>query len=269
MVRFYEDNMNRIKFITDYPAVFIEDEKILAIADLQIGFEHEMYKKGVTIQPQTEKFVKTINHLLKITKAKTLVIVGDLKHKVPGITLREERQLPKFFLEFEKKVEIVFVKGNHDTDLTGLIPDYVKVYDSKGVKIGKYGFFHGHGWPSKEMMDCDVLFMGHLQPGVEFRDKFGYRIVNQVWLKGKLNAKILKKRYGVKKTGKLDYVVIPAFNRLLGSGIVNAKNGKDYMMSFVAHDVMDIDDAEAYLLDGSSLGKVGGLQKLSKLAALY
>lgn len=253
----------RVKFLTDYSAVFLEDRKILAIADLQIGYEHELYTKGIVIQPQVDKFVKTINYLLKITKTKTLVIVGDLKHKVPGITLREERQLPRFFEEFEKKVEIVFVKGNHDTDLKGLIPDYVKVYDSKGVKIGKYGFFHGHGWPSKSLMKCEYLFMGHLQPGVEFRDKFGHRVVQQVWVKGKIDKKIVKKHYKIKETGELNYIIIPAFNSLLGSGIVNSKPKKDYITSFVANKVMRIDDAEVYLLDGTNLGKVRSIKTKS------
>lgn len=250
----------QIKFLTEYPAVFLEDRKIIVIADLQIGYEHELYEKGIVIQPQVDKFVKTINHLLKITKAKTLVIVGDLKHRVPGITLREERQLPRFFEELEKKVKIIFVKGNHDTDLKGLIPDYVKVYGSKGVKIGRYGFFHGHGWPGKNLMKCDYLFIGHMQPGVEFRDKFGHKIVQQVWVKGKLDKKVVKKHYKISETGELNYIIIPAFNSLLGSGIVNAKPRKEYMTSFVANKVMKIDESEVFMLDGTKLGKVKELK---------
>ena len=144
-----------IKFVTDYPALFIPEIKALVIADVQIGLEHELYKKGIFIQPQVDKFLKILDRLIKITKSKNLVILGDLKHKVPGISLRETKYLPIFFEHLMKKVKIIFVKGNHDTDLEGLIPKEVETYGAQGVKIGKYGFFHGHGWPSKEMMKCD------------------------------------------------------------------------------------------------------------------
>jgi putative SbcD/Mre11-related phosphoesterase len=260
--------MENISFVTDYPAVFIRDEGILAIADVQIGFEQEIFKKGVTIQPQIDKFVKTVNRLLDMTGAKKLVVVGDIKHKVPGITLREERHVARFFSEFEKKVKLILVKGNHDTDLEKVVPDHVDVYDSKGVRIGNYGFFHGHGWPDKDLTQCDWLFMGHLQPGVEFRDSMGYRNVHQVWVRGNLDKAVVKKHYGVSKTGEMNYVIIPAFNPLLGSGILNSDNGKDYSISFMAGKSMRLKDADVYLLDGSSLGKVRSLKKVKRIQRL-
>ena len=33
-----------IKFVTEYPALFITETKTLVIADDQIGLEHELYK---------------------------------------------------------------------------------------------------------------------------------------------------------------------------------------------------------------------------------
>ncbi len=250
-----------IRFVTDYPAAFISEEKILVIADVQIGLEHELYKKGIFIQPQVDKFLKTLDHLIKTTRAKTLVILGDLKHKVPGISLRETRQLPRFFEHLsKKKIKIVFVKGNHDTDLEGIIPKDVEVYGSQGTRIGKYGFFHGHGWPAKELIECDYLFMGHLQPGIEFRDDFGYRNIEQVWIKGNMNAKLVTKKYKIKSTGKLNLIIVPAFNRLLGSATVNKMDNEDFEGILSNHRIFNMKNSIVFLLDGTELGLLKGIR---------
>lgn len=245
-----------IKFLVDYPAAFITDKKILVISDLHIGIEHELFKSGVVIPPQVEKFQKTLNYLISQTKAKTLVILGDLKHEVPGISLREERQIPKLLEYLIEKVKLVLCKGNHDTELKGLMPEEMKVYSSRGFKLGKYGFFHGHAWPSKALMQCDYLFMGHLQPGVEFKDKLDYRSVQQVWLKGKLNEKLIKKRYKINKTGKLNIIVAPSFNKLSGSLAVNKALKEELIGPLLTNKVLDIDKTVAYLLDGTCLGRI-------------
>lgn len=245
-----------IRFVTDYPAVYITDERILAIADIQIGLEHELYKKGITIHAQVDKFLKTLLHLIKMTKARKLMILGDLKHIVPGISLREERELLRFFaVLLKKKIKIIVVKGNHDTGLKGLLPEEIELHESGGVRIGKYGFFHGHAWPDKDLMQCDQLFMGHLQPGVEFSSDIGYRAVEQVWLKAELEKDVIMKHYKIKKTGKLQLTILPAFNKLLGSAPVNKMEPEDWMGPF-ANGALDVDEAKAYLLDGTFLGKL-------------
>jgi len=245
-----------IRFVTGYPAVFITDERILAIADVQIGLEHELYEKGVVIHAQVDKFLKTLNHLIRVTKARKLVIVGDLKHMVPGISLREDRELLRFFKPLTKKVKVILVKGNHDTGLTGLLPEEIEVHDGRGVKIGRYGFFHGHAWPAREIVDCDHLIMGHLQPGVEFTDRIGHRAVEQVWLRGELDKKKVMKHYKAKKTGKMELIIIPAFNKLLGSAPVNKMKKKDYRGPF-ANGALDMRKARVYLLDGTFVGVLG------------
>jgi len=246
-----------IKFLYEYPVTFISDKKILVISDLHIGIENELYNKGVVIPPQVEKFKKILDKLIEQTKAKTLVILGDLKHNVPGISLREERQIPKLFEDLVKRVEVVLCKGNHDTEMKGLLPENVKIYSSRGFKIEEYGFFHGHAWPSKLLIKCDYLFMGHVQPAVEFIDKLGYRSVQQVWLKGELNQEIIKKKYKTKKTGELNIIITPSFNKLSGSLVVNKKLKEELTGPLFTNKVLDINKMTAYLLDGTCLGKVG------------
>jgi putative SbcD/Mre11-related phosphoesterase len=247
---------NMIKFLVDHPAVFITDKKILVISDIHIGIEHYMYQHGIVIPPQAEKFQKIIESLIDLTKAKTLVILGDMKYKVPGTSIRELKEIPKFLENLSDKIKIIITKGNHDDFLETLVPEEVKVYGSRGFKLGNYGFFHGHAWPSKKLMQCDYLFMGHLQPAFEFRDKLGYSSIQQVWLKGKLNQELIKKKYKISKTGKLNIIIVPSFNRLSGSLAVNKTLDEELTGPLLTNNILDISKTVAYLLDGTCLGRI-------------
>jgi hypothetical protein len=250
-----------VRLITDYPAAFIPEKKALVIAELHLGLEYQLYKSGITIPAQGETFRQTIDKLIEQTKAKTLIIVGDVKHKVPGATIREDKEIPKLLNYLKEKVKIVLIKGNHDDRIEGIVPAGVKVYSSRGLKLGEYGFFHGHAWPSKKLMQCNYLFIAHIHPAVEFKDKFGYRSVLHVWLKGQLNKKLVKKKFKINKTGKLITIVLPTFNNILGGVAVNRVAKEEVIGPLLKNKVFDIDSSKAYLLDGTYLGAVKQLKK--------
>ncbi|MEM5829410.1 MAG: metallophosphoesterase [Candidatus Aenigmatarchaeota archaeon] len=249
--------MKAVKFITNQPAAFIPEKKTLVIAELHLGLEHELFKKGIIIPPQREKFQEKIKKLYELTKAKKLIILGDIKHKVPGMSIREEKELPKFLEYLKDNFKVILVKGNHDTDLEQIVPKGIKVYGSRGFKLGKYGFFHGHAWPSKKLLSCDYLFLAHLHPGIEFKDKLGFRTSEQVWIKGKLKDKI-KEKYKLKKVGKLHAIIIPTFNTLLGNmSLLKLLESEE---SNLLNKLIDMEKSEIYLLDGTFLGKLKNLK---------
>jgi putative SbcD/Mre11-related phosphoesterase len=250
-----------IRLIVDYPAAFIPDKKALVIAELHLGLEYELYKSGITIPPQGEKFREAIEKLIEQTNAKTLIIVGDIKHKVPGITIREDKEIPKLLNYLKEKIKVILVKGNHDDQIEEIVPQGVKVYSSRGLKLGKYGFFHGHAWPSKKLMQCDYLFTAHIHPTVLFKDKFGYRSVLQVWLKGQLNKQLIKKKFNVKKFGKLVTIILPTFNNILGGVAVNKVAEREAIGPLLKNKIFDLDNSKVYLLDGTYLGVLKELKK--------
>ncbi|MEM7825728.1 MAG: metallophosphoesterase [Candidatus Aenigmatarchaeota archaeon] len=245
-----------IRFVKEFPALFIKEEKILVIADLHLGLEHELFKAGIFIPSQAEKFKNSIDFLIKTTKAKIIVILGDIKHKVPGISFREMKEIPKLFSYLLEKVKVFCVKGNHDDRISSLLPKEVKVYSSRGFKLGIYGFFHGHAWPSKSLTQCDYLFMGHVHPCVEFKDKLSYRIIERAWIKRKLNKNLVKSKYKVKSCGSLETIILPAFNNLLGGVAVNKLAEKEIIGPILSKKFLDIKKCEAYLLDGTYLGRI-------------
>jgi hypothetical protein len=250
-----------IRFLADFPAIFITDKKILVISELHLGLEYELYKSGIRIPSQRRKFEETIGQLIELTKAKILVILGDIKHKVPGSTIREDVEIPKFLESLRQKIKVVLVKGNHDDRIEGIVPPGIKIYGSRGFKIEKYGFFHGHAWPSKKLMVCDYLFMGHVHPAIEFRDSFGFRSVLNVWLKGRLNQKLVEEKYKIKKTGKLNAIVVPTFNNILGGAALNRITEERHTGPLFVNKVFDVDNAKVYLLDGTYLGILKSIKK--------
>ncbi len=248
-----------MKFIKNYPALFIEEKKILVIGDLHIGIQHELSKSGINIPSQIKKIKKDIDFLINSTKASTLIILGDIKHKVPGMSRQEIKDIPELFEYLSSKVKIVICKGNHDDQIEKIIPKEIKIHGTKGFKIGKYGFNHGHTWPSKQLLACDYLIIGHTHPVIQFTDKFGYKIFKQVWIKGKINQDKIKEKYGVEKTGKLEVIIIPSFNKLLGGTPINKKEDNELLGPLLRNDFISIDNCELYLLDGTYLGKLNNI----------
>ena len=245
-----------IRFLENYPALFIKKEKILTIADLHLGLEHELFKSGIIIPSQAEKFRKIVDELIEKTGARILVILGDIKHEVPGISYREEKEIPKLFSRLIERVKIICCKGNHDSFLEKILPKEVKIYSSRGFKIGKYGFFHGHAWPSKKLIECDYLSMGHIHPVIEIRDSLGYRTIEQVWVKAKLNKSLIRKKYKTKKTGRLELIIFPSFNKLVGGIPLNKLEESELTGPLISKSFIELDKAKIYLLDGTFLGNL-------------
>jgi len=250
-----------IRFLTNYPALYISDKKILVISELHLGLEYELYKSGIKIPSQRIKFEATIGKLIKLTRAEKLIILGDIKSKVPGSTIREDVEIPKFLESMKQQIKVVMVKGNHDDRIEQIVPSGIKVYGSRGCKIGSYGFFHGHAWPSKKLMACDYLFMGHVHPAIELIDSFGFRSVLSVWLKGRLKKDSVEKKYKIKKTGKMNIVVIPTFNNILGEAALNRIIKERHTGPIMTNKVFDVDNSKVYLLDGTYLGILKDLKK--------
>lgn len=248
----------KIKFLTE-PALLLEPGKILVIADLHIGIEYEMFKAGIKLPSQTEKMTERIKKLIKDTKAKELIILGDVKHNIPGISWQETEEIPKFFEELSKKIKITVVKGNHDGDidlLTGKAK--IKIVQPSGFKMKNIGFAHGQAWFKKSMLDCDTILMAHVHPIIEFRSGT-YRATEHCWLKGKVDNEILKKKF--KKESKIrEIIIMPVFNKLIGGYAVNSEEFQP-LGPILKHRVMDIKKSEIYLLDGTYLGKLDKLKK--------
>jgi putative SbcD/Mre11-related phosphoesterase len=240
-----------MKFLSE-PALLID--KVLVIADLHIGLEHEIQESGITIPSQIEKIKERLDILIKKTKANHLVILGDVKHQVPDISWQEFKEIPEFFDHF--KINISIVKGNHDGNLERLVKNR-DIHESSGFKIKKYGFIHGHAWPDINLLDCEYLIMAHVHPAIEFYSA-GFRAVEPCWLKSRINKASLKKKYKLNSDLKQG-IIIPAFNHLIGGMAFNSRDFKP-LGPLLKNNVLKWKDSEVYLLDGTFLGNLKNLK---------
>lgn len=243
----------KVKFIENVPAAYIKPLNALVVSDLHIGIEQEYLKKGIIMKPFYEIFLKKIKPLIKKTKSKVLIVLGDVKHTITTASHKEEKQIKKVFESLRQSAEILIVKGNHDGNLERILPE-LKIFSSRGFVIDEYAFFHGNAKPIKKAYECNYLFCGHLQPSLEIRDKLGYKQRFRVWVKGKLNKQKVKKYFRLRKTGELNLIILPSFNELAGSFAINSEEIQNFF--FIEKSLFDIKEAEVFGIDGSYLGKV-------------
>ncbi len=231
-----------MKFIINEPAIKIKNTMV--IADLHLGIEYEIFQKGIWID-QSEEILKRIKNLVKKTKVKELLILGDVKHNVPFVKRMEEFIVPKVLKELRDFVEVSIVPGNHDGRLSELTPKGVKILNSKGVMIGKTLLLHGHTKPMKN--NARTIVIGHNHPMIRLRDKMGAHYVKKVWIIGRH-----------KETGQ-KIIIMPAFSNLVGGIFINEVKSENDLLGPVARKI-DLRNAECYLLDGTFIGQVKELR---------
>jgi metallophosphoesterase superfamily enzyme len=97
-------------------------------------------------------------------------------------------------------------------------------------------------------MQCEQIIIGHTHPTIMLTDRLGYKTFEPCWLKGKTIKNKLQEKYPDSKD--LQILIIPAFNPLCGGISVNREGVTGPMGK-----IIDVKNAEVYLLDGSALGK--------------
>jgi len=260
--------MVTLKFLTGEPALLAG--KSLFLSDLHVGIEHEYRQSRINMPSQTGKLLSRIESLLQKTHAKKLVLIGDIKHKVPGTSWQETREVPVFLQRLAEKAGVHVVPGNHDGGIAEFIPKGVKLCPTQGGLFGNIYASHGHTWPEPNFLKARYLLISHSHPQFEFRDRLGYRWGERVWIRASLDLKKIRVKYPeAKKLPEL--IVMPAFNPLSGGIPVNRKKqlqkqtgGGEAAFSPERHispilKSAKMRTAKIYMLDGTYLGELGKL----------
>jgi len=231
------------------PVLMVHGKETAAvIGDLHIGIESHLRWKGFHITSRTEQMLRDISVLSE--QASRLILLGDVKHRVPGTTRQELEELPGFFRALCQAFDRVdLVKGNHDGNIEDHIDSDVHVHPPGGMVWGEAGFVHGHTWPSAPVMACPHLVMAHNHPTVMFHDGVGKRTSEPCWLRGSFQNG--GSRY---LQHPRSFMLMPAFNPILGGSPVNVE-GESLLGPVMNSGMPDLDDARIYLLDGIQLGR--------------
>jgi metallophosphoesterase superfamily enzyme len=180
-------------------------------------------------------------------------LLGDIKHNIPSSTIQERSEVNRFLDSIQTYGTLHVLPGNHDGNIDRLLPSTIKLHPSDGFVFEGIGFTHGHRRPNKEVMQCEQVIIAHTHPTVMLTDRLGYRTFEQCWLRcAPLSDKLIEK-YPASPTSQI--LVMPAFNPLCGGIAVN----RDPLLGPFGS-LIDVDNADIYLLDGSSLGKVKDLK---------
>ena len=239
------------------PALRVDDTYV--IADLHIGVETHLMKKGFHLTSRTEEMFNTIIETSR--GCDRLIVLGDVKDTVPGTSKQEYREIPDFFERLKPVFEnIDVVRGNHDTNIEEFLPKGIRIRPSGGMVMGDVGFVHGHTWPSDEVMGCRTLVMAHEHPAVMFRDGVGRQTTEPCWFRGRFRD--TSERYARLPES---FIIVPSFNRMLGGSPMNVNGGR-FLGPLVSDEFMFLDDAELYLLDGIDLGRRKDLMVDSRYA---
>ena len=148
-------DLSDLQPIPNEPVLFINNKKILIVADLHIGIESQLREQGLSTSSRTQNM---IDHLLKICKKHKpleIILLGDVKHNIPSSTIQERRDVKNFLTTIKEYGTIHILPGNHDGNINKISPQEIIIHPSNGFSIENIGFVHGHRWPSKEIMKCD------------------------------------------------------------------------------------------------------------------
>ena len=237
-------------------ALHLPEHGVVVVGDLHVGLESDLRMAGVNLPSQTVRMRTRLLKLLEETGARRLVVIGDLKHRIPFSTRQEIRELPRFFEDFPAHVELV--PGNHDVDLEGLLD--VEVHPAEGIRVGDVGLLHGHTWPAEEVMAARTVVTCHNHPAVMLVDELGHRHKEPCWVRAPFVTEAAREKYpALPADARL--VVMPAFNELTGGTAFNAPEGGKPMGPLFGNGLVDLDAARIWTVDGVDLGTVAALRK--------
>ena len=226
----------------------------LVIADLHLGIEHELARAGVRIPSQAGGMGDRIVELLEELKPEKLVILGDLKHNIPGVSAQEVKEVPELVGRLGGYCEVVVIKGNHDGSIERMLPG---IEVRKGLELGDdVLLLHGNAWFEGESMDYDYVVFAHNHPCIEFVDGLGNRSREPAWIRTRFTSRI-REFYTLSKEPEV--IIMPAFNDLISGTPFNRQ--QRLLGPFFNKGTIEIGRARAYLLDGTCLGEVRELEQ--------
>ena len=201
--------MVNIRIIDSEPALVLEnDKKNLVISDLHIGFEHKFSSSKVTSSKNSSvnDIISNVKRIIKKENPDTLILLGDIKSSIQNITKSEWNDVPYFFEELKNSLEIILIPGNHDANITRLIPNNVSLISSKGMIIEDVLLTHGHTMPSENYSNVNNIIMGHIHP--VYFDKNSLLNGERIWI----SIKTDKSEIFSSSKGMINITIVPSFN---------------------------------------------------------
>ncbi len=211
-------------------SLWLEQEKILIINDLHLGYEEALQHKGVFVPRfQLKEIVTSLGRIFTEVTPEKIIINGDLKHEF-GKVLRQEwsevLQLIDFLLQHCK--EVIIIKGNHD-------PIIQPIAEKRRTKVvGEYRINDTLVIHGDELVETDAkrIIIGHEHPAITIREGSKWEKY-KCFLRGKWKEKEL--------------IAVPSFNPLLeGTDILKEQMLSPFLTTVEKFDVFVVSKGEIF-----------------------
>ena len=259
--------------IINEPALIVSNtKKALVIADIHLGIEWDLYKSGFSIPSQMEQRIERIHKYIKQNNPDRVILLGDIKHNIPQISWQERDEIPYFLESIAQYAPIDIFPGNHDGNIDFLLPKDVDItlHSARGAVLDGGGYFHGHTWPDPELLGAEYIITAHNHPIIRFTDALGYATVEPAWIRTRLKCEVFAQHFrsiDFSQTGTWgnpQIFIVPAFNELCGGVAFNESLHDDLLGPVFSSEGFDLDNAKAYLQDGTNLGTLKNLRRMEE-----
>ena len=137
----------KTKIVPFQPVLILDDKKrSIVVTDLHIGFESSLALKNIFVGKNTtiNETITELESIIESTKAKSLILLGDVKSSIKSISKNEWDEVPLFFKKMSDKIDTILIPGNHDANIQKLIPEGITEVGSAGLVIEDVLLTHGH-----------------------------------------------------------------------------------------------------------------------------
>ncbi len=258
-----------IRLIDGSPGLIIDEggKRYLVLSDLHIGLEDEVSEIGIHLPSMLSVLLSSVNDLIDKYSPSVLVLLGDVKHRVAGVSWREAKKVKEFVETVRPRIdEIIIAPGNHDVGIYSLTEGAASVVSSRGFSIGDKWLLHGHTWPHPDALLKKMIIIGHTHPILRMIED-GASIKQRVYLLLKTRRsslyKALMTRPGYSKLlenynkrGIIKLLVMPHFNPASGGVDVKHLFGNKLGSPLLRTNVFPINDAYVLSLGGVIINSV-------------
>jgi putative SbcD/Mre11-related phosphoesterase len=244
------------KIVPGEPALLLEGKKRhLVVTDLHIGFEDSLAENKIFVGKNTtlNETIQKILSLIESQNPDDIILLGDIKSSINRISKNEWKQIPEFLHSIAQKTDIILIPGNHDANISRLLPNEITVVSSIGMVLENSLLTHGHTMPTENFSHVDKIVMGHLHP--VFIDEDSILNGQRVWV----SIKTKKENLFSSASGYLEITIIPSFNRYF-----YATKKKTYKRSIspIIEKIKSDATARIVTLDGTIIGDESLLVKV-------
>jgi uncharacterized protein len=159
-------------------AVWLEEERVLAVADLHVGYAWTHRARGQILPLSApESTTPRLLALVDDYRPRTIALLGDIVHGVvPVEELRTE--LLSLLTVLRQRAEVLMIAGNHDRHLAGVVGSALP----RQWRAGPHLLLHGDGEDELRVEahfatvreSGGLLISGHEHPGIVLTDRVAH-----------------------------------------------------------------------------------------------